>query len=91
MRESSESREAVVQTQNVVEEIFESSQPATSEQVAELAASVGQIFAAEGVDLGVCRRAPKFAKLQMVMTDAGLQICCTHAPPHCSSFTTVTP
>jgi hypothetical protein len=91
MRESPESREAVVRTQNAVEEIFENSEPATSEQIAELVASVGDFFAAAEVNLGVCRKAPKFAKLQMVMTNAGLQICCTHAPPHCSPFINVTP
>lgn len=89
MRESPESRGAVVRTQSVVEEIFESSGPATSQQIAELGASVGEVFAAEEVDLGVCRKAPEFAKLQMVLTDAGLQICCTHHPPHCSPFVTV--
>jgi hypothetical protein len=86
VKHSEAANSAIERTQGLVEEIFSSPEPATGQQLKGLIATMNAVFEAEAIEIGVCRLEPEYASLQFVQTSDGLQICCTHAPPHCSPF-----
>ncbi len=46
-------------------------------------------LAVETLELeGECRRAEPYAQVRLVMTDSGLEWCCTHTPEHCAPAAT---
>ncbi|RJN32060.1 hypothetical protein D3250_08225 [Nesterenkonia natronophila] len=87
MQEPAAFEPAQERTRGIVEGIFDKEgAPASSQQVLDMLAGMGHMLEARGVDLGVCRKENPHAKLRFVQSSAGLQICCTHAPPHCSEM-----